>query len=129
MPIKVKTSRGTPIVSRFFLEALSDTNSYAETLDKLFRTNAVNDVASTRKMLEMAHYLGQQLQGIPKQHREFAISRLANVRDDLIRDGLAPEIALLFDGIIIGWTHWHNAEASLEPPPLTSDDLRDMGRR
>jgi len=83
-------------------------------------------------VLNMSFYLGQQLQGIRESERKSTITRLANKRDDFIKNDLPPAIYLMFDALIAGWaTFGTAAEHRLDFifPVSEIDTTNDISRR
>ena len=67
------------------------------------RERIFNKTLLVDQVLNMCFYLGQQLQGVRKDVRESTISRIADKRDHLVKQGLPTNLSLMFDALIAGW--------------------------
>lgn len=64
----------------------------------------------TIEALAACRFIGVQLQGIPKGHRELSVSRLRNKAKALSKEGIAPELVQMIDALCDGWSDFSMPE-------------------
>lgn len=62
----------------------------------------MDQTVNIAEVVTFCHYLGKQLQNVPREHRELAVSRLLNKSDELAGSGLAFG-AMMFRTVAKGW--------------------------